>query len=78
MGNGTISSSHTYKFGNYLLTDTYRSRDLTAVVGAGLILVGAWKEYISGALSAMLDLGKGRGPLDHLFDLKSSYTEEAQ
>ena len=36
------------------------------------------KEYISGALSAMLDLGKGRGPLDHLFDLKSSYTEEAQ
>ena len=25
MGNGTISSSHTYKFGNYLLTDTKSS-----------------------------------------------------
>ena len=23
------------------------------------------KEYISGALAAMLDLGKGSGPLDH-------------
>lgn len=26
------------------------------------------KQYISGALSAMLDLGKGSGPLDHGFD----------
>jgi len=25
------------------------------------------KEYISGALSAMLDLGKGNGPLNHAF-----------
>ena len=23
------------------------------------------KEYISGALGAMLDLGKGNGPMDH-------------
>ena len=34
------------------------------------------KVYISGALAAMLDLGKGRGPMNHLFDLKSSYIEE--
>ncbi len=27
------------------------------------------KEYISGALSAMLDLGKGNGPIDHLFGM---------
>ena len=27
------------------------------------------KEYISGALSAMLDLGKGSGPLDHGFEI---------
>ena len=27
--------------------------------------VGLAKEYISGALSAMLDLGKGSGPMDH-------------
>ncbi len=30
------------------------------------------KAYISGALAAMLDLGAGSGPLDHLFDLKGS------
>lgn len=29
------------------------------------------KEYISGALAAMLDLGKGRGPMDHGFDFGS-------
>jgi len=28
------------------------------------------KEYISGALSAMLDLGRGSGPLNHAFALK--------
>ncbi len=31
------------------------------------------KEYISGALGAMLDLGKGSGPMDHAFDLKSEF-----
>jgi hydroxymethylpyrimidine/phosphomethylpyrimidine kinase len=33
------------------------------------------KEYISGALGAMLDLGKGSGPLDHIFDNKSKFAE---
>ncbi|MDD2189894.1 MAG: bifunctional hydroxymethylpyrimidine kinase/phosphomethylpyrimidine kinase [Eubacteriales bacterium] len=27
------------------------------------------KEYVSGALKAMLDLGKGRGPLDHMWNI---------
>ncbi len=36
------------------------------------------KEYISGALAAMLDLGKGRGPMNHLFDLKSDYIKEGE
>ena len=36
------------------------------------------KEYISGALAAMLDLGHGRGPMNHLFDLKSAYMKEAE
>ena len=36
------------------------------------------KEYISGALAAMLDLGKGRGPMNHLFDLKSEYIREVE
>lgn len=35
------------------------------------------KEYISGALSAMLDLGKGSGPMKHNFNLQSIFTEEA-
>ena len=31
------------------------------------------KEYISGALAAMLDLGKGSGPMNHAFDLHSRF-----
>ena len=38
--------------------------------------VGQAKEYISGALAAMLNLGKGQGPMNHLFDLKSRFIEE--
>ena len=38
--------------------------------------VGRAKEYLSGALSAMLDLGKGSGPMDHAFDLSSRFAEE--
>ena len=35
------------------------------------------KEYISGALSAMLDLGKGVGPMNHAFNLQGEYAKEA-
>ena len=31
------------------------------------------KAYISGALAAMLDLGKGRGPMNHMFELKGEF-----
>lgn len=31
------------------------------------------KNYISGALAAMLDLGKGSGPMDHGFAIKGEY-----
>ncbi len=31
------------------------------------------KEYISGALAAMLDLGADSGPMNHAFDLKEEY-----
>ena len=34
------------------------------------------KDYISGALAAMLDLGSGSGPMNHAFDLKGEYTQE--
>jgi len=35
------------------------------------------KDYISGALASMLDLGHGSGPLDHGFAIDNKYTEEA-
>ena len=34
------------------------------------------KDYISGALSAQLDLGQGSGPMMHNFDLNSFFAEE--
>lgn len=36
------------------------------------------KDYISGALSVMLDLGKGSGPLAHTFDLQGKFAEEGE
>ena len=36
------------------------------------------KDYISGALAAMLDLGKGSGPMMHNFDLQGEYAKEAE
>lgn len=36
------------------------------------------KEYISGALAAMLDLGKGSGPMMHNFDLTSEFSKEKE
>lgn len=38
--------------------------------------IGRSKEYISGALSAMLDLGRGSGPMQHNFDLHGKFAEE--
>ena len=34
------------------------------------------KGYISGALAAMLDLGKGRGPMNHLWTLNGEYFQK--
>ena len=36
------------------------------------------KDYISGALSAMLDLGRGSGPMNHAFDLQGEFAKEAE
>jgi len=35
------------------------------------------KDYISGALAAMLDLGKGSGPMNHAFDLQGEFARRA-
>ena len=37
--------------------------------------VGRAKRYISGALSAQLNLGKGAGPMNHAFDIHSEFAE---
>lgn len=34
------------------------------------------KTYISGALGAMLDLGKGSGPMNHAFDIHGMFVQE--
>ena len=36
------------------------------------------KAYISGALAAMLDLGKGSGPMNHGFAITGEYAKEVQ
>lgn len=36
------------------------------------------KDYISGALAAMLDLGKGSGPMNHAFNLQGEYAKEVK
>ena len=37
--------------------------------------IGRAKDYISGALAAMLDLGQGSGPMNHAFDLNSHFAK---
>ena len=36
------------------------------------------KKYISGALAAMLDLGKGSGPMNHAFAICNEFTKEKE
>lgn len=38
--------------------------------------IGRAKDYISRALSAQLDLGRGRGPMKHNFDLRGDFANE--
>ena len=36
------------------------------------------KDYVSGALAAMLELGNGSGPMNHAFDLQGEYSKGAE
>ena len=40
--------------------------------------IAGFMENASGALAAMLDLGKGSGPMDHGFAIDNAYTKEAE
>lgn len=56
------------------------SSAIAANLAAGLPLeeaISRAKAYLSGALEAMLDLGSGSGPMDHLYDLKSKFIQGA-
>ena len=65
-----IATSNTHGTGCTL------SSAIASELAKGLDLDGAVeraKAYISGALSAMLDLGHGSSPMGHMFDLKSEF-----
>ena len=54
------------------------SSAIAANLAKGLPLpqaVGRAKEYLTGALASMLDLGAGCGPVDHLFCLKGEFAQ---
>ena len=54
------------------------SSAIAANLAKGFTLPGAVqrsKDYISGALAAMLDLGSGSGPMNHAFDLSGEYAK---
>ena len=44
--------------------------------GRGAAQAVTQNEYVADAAIREMDLGKGRGPMNHLFDLKSNYIEE--
>lgn len=55
------------------------SSAIAANLAKGLTLsdsVKLAKSYVSGALSCMMGLGKGNGPINHAFDIRSRYTGE--
>ena len=68
-----INNSNTHGTGCTL------SSAITSNLAKGLDLddsVKRAKDYISGALSAMLDLGKGSGPMDHSFAIDNEYKKK--
>ena len=42
------------------------------------VSVGLAKEYLTGALAAMLDLGQGSGPMNHAWTLRGKFAREAE
>ena len=71
-----IKGGHSINDANDIL---YANGELTSAnLAKGYSLVDAVeraKAYISGALGAMLDLGRGSGPMNHAFDLNSKFAE---
>ena len=74
------------------LEKTYAAIKEASAKGRGIVIPGFYGSLpsgkirvmsrggsdISGALAAMLDLGKGSGPMNHAFDLQGEYAKEAE
>ena len=63
---------------NLFITQSALSSAIAANLAKGCDLdtaVERAKAYISGALATMLDLGKGSGPMDHMFALKGEFVK---
>ena len=67
--------------GNYTKAEYTLSSAIAANLAKGFSLaesVQRSKNYISGALSAMSNLGKDSGPMNHAFDLRGNYAKEVR
>ncbi len=74
----------TWSMDEIMTGDTYGCT-LSSAIGANLAKeftlsesVQRVKDYISCALSAMLDLGKSSGPMQHNFDSQGEFAKEAE
>lgn len=77
----------TWFYGNRIETENTHGTGctLSSAIAANLAkgyslkdAISSAKEYLSGALSAKLNLGKGSGPMNHAFDMKKVYQMEAE
>ena len=59
-----------------IFTIRISSPDTASSVAAVIVCAESRISFISGALAAMLDLGKGSGPMNHAFDIQSKFTKE--
>lgn len=69
-GSGRIDNPNTHGTGCTL------SSAIASALAKGLSVpeaVNRAKKYVTGAIAAGLDIGHGRGPLDHGYDIKSEY-----
>ena len=70
------------RYGIYVVDETdldeYACKVGVAALKFGDLINQRAKDYISGALAAMLDLGQGSGPMDHAFDLTGVFAKEAE
>ena len=65
--NGAMAAAKEYKKAPFMIADEVAEKLSGNAMFSMVESVNRAKDYISGALAAMLDLGKGSGPMDHGF-----------